>query len=95
MPLYLKAHPRRKKIVSSLNLLFNFYVSSFYTNITIQLSNIQTSEAALHRCSCIKVSWKYAANLQENIHAEATLLKSHFGKGVFLQIAAYFQNSFS
>ena len=28
------------------------------------------SEAALHRCSYKKVFWKYAANLQENSHAE-------------------------
>ena len=35
-----------------------------------------------------KVFWKYAANLQENTHAEmcfqATLLKSHFGMGFLL-----------
>ena len=38
----------------------------------------------------LKVFWKYAANLQENTHAEvwfqksyfATLLKSHFGMGI-------------
>ena len=28
------------------------------------------SEAALHRCSQEKVSWKYAANLQESTNAE-------------------------
>ena len=52
----------------------------------------QKSEAALHRCSYKKVFRKYAANLQENNHAEvrfqysyfATLLKSHFSVGVFL-----------
>ena len=38
----------------------------------------------------LKVFWKYAANLQENTHAEvrfqksyfAALLKSHFGMGI-------------
>ena len=28
------------------------------------------SEAATQRCSLEKVFWKYAANLQENTHAE-------------------------
>ena len=49
-------------------------------------------EAATQRCSSEKVLWKYAANLQENTHAEvqfqrscfATLLKSHFGMSVLL-----------
>ena len=27
-------------------------------------------QAALQRCSCIKVFWKYAANLRENTHAK-------------------------
>ena len=31
---------------------------------------VKISEAALHMCSCRKVFRKYAANLQENIHAE-------------------------
>ena len=51
-----------------------------------------STEAALQTCSREKVFWKYAENLQENTHAEvwfqwscfATLLKSDFGKGVFL-----------
>ena len=51
-----------------------------------------TPEAALHRCSYKKVFGKYAANLQENTHAEdrfqqsclANLLKLHFGMGVLL-----------
>ena len=30
----------------------------------------QHSEAATQRCSLEKVFWKYAANLQENTHAE-------------------------
>ena len=45
-----------------------------------------------------KVFWKYAANSQENTHAEvryqyscsATLLKSHFGMGVLLYICCTF-----
>ena len=28
------------------------------------------TEAAIQRCSAEKVFWKYAAKLQENIHAE-------------------------
>ena len=35
-------------------------------------------EAALQWCSKEKVSWKYAANLLENTHAE---VKSQFGMG--------------
>ena len=50
------------------------------------------SEAALHRCSCKKMFWKYTADLQENTHDEvwlqysgfATLFKSHFDMVVFL-----------
>ena len=30
----------------------------------------QSLEAAIQRCSCKNVFWKYAANLQENTHAE-------------------------
>ena len=38
--------------------------------------------------------WKYVANLQENIHAkEATLLKSHFGMAVLLQICCIFSKN--
>ena len=41
--------------------------------------------------------WKYAANLQENIHAE--VLKSHLGMAMNTRVfsckfAAYFQNIF-
>ena len=43
-----------------------------------------SSEAALQRCSCEEVFWKYAANLQ-NTHAEVFSFK----------FAAYFQNIFS
>ena len=32
--------------------------------------NDGTPEAAVQRCSWEKVLWKYAANLQENTHAE-------------------------
>ena len=32
--------------------------------------NIIVTEAALQRCSCEKVFWKYASNLQDNTHAE-------------------------
>ena len=39
-------------------------------------------EATLQRCSQEKLLWKYAANLQENTHAETTSLKSNFGMGV-------------
>ena len=49
-----------------------------------------------------KVFWKYAANLQENTHAEvrfqksckATLLKSDFGMGVLLYICCIFSERF-
>ena len=34
------------------------------------ISAFESSEAVLQRCSYEKVFWKYAANLQENIHAE-------------------------
>ena len=46
--------------------------------------------------------WKYAANLLKNIHAEvrfqescATLLKSHFGIGVLLEIYCMFAKHLS
>ena len=53
---------------------------------------MNSAEAATQRCSLEKVYWKYAANLQENTHAEmwfqqsyfATLLISNFGMGVLL-----------
>ena len=50
------------------------------------------SEAALQRCPQRKVLWKYAANLQENTHADKCVsikfisksLTSHFGMDVLL-----------
>ena len=36
-------------------------------NSSMGLSN---SETAIQRCSCKKMFWKYAANLQEITHAE-------------------------
>ena len=46
--------------------------------ITIELLNFENAktemklktETAIQRCSWEKVFWKYAANLQENTHAE-------------------------
>ena len=36
-----------------------------------------TPEAAIQRCSYEKVFWKYAANLQENTHAEMRFQQSY------------------
>ena len=60
------------------------------------------TEAALKRCSYKSVSWKHAANLEENNHAEVwfhktcetTLLKSHFTWVLSWNFATYFQNKF-
>ena len=61
------------------------------------------TEATLKRCSYKSVSWKYAANLEENNHAEVwfhkscetTLLKSHLYTGALLKLCCVFseQNS--
>ena len=53
--------------------------------LSVHFSNIEwgsaeccsLSEAALQRCSYKKLFWKYAANLQENAHAEV-LFQSNF-----------------
>ena len=45
------------------------------------------SEAATQRCSSEKVFWKYAANLQDNTHAEVWVFSC--------KLAVYFQNTFS
>ena len=42
------------------------------------ISEILVSEAALQTCSLEKVFWKYAANLQENTHAERVVLNISF-----------------
>ena len=55
-------------------------------------------DAALHRCSYEEVFWKYAANLQENTHAEVCkvakqLYWNHTSAWLFFcKFAAYFQN---
>ena len=50
-------------------------------------------EVATQRCSWKKVLRKYAANLQENTHAE---VQSHTSAWVFsCKFAAYFQKIFS
>ena len=56
------------------------------------------TEVVPHRCSSKQLFWKYAANLQENTHAEvwfhkswsAALLKSLFRMGVLLYICWMF-----
>ena len=45
----------------------------FMQKIRLRISFYKNSEAALQKCSQEKVFWKYAANLQENTHAEVTL----------------------
>ena len=40
------------------------------------ISAFESSEAVLQRCSYEKVFWKYAANLQENIHTEVQFQQS-------------------
>ena len=47
---------------------------------------VQKIEAAIRRCSLKKVFGKYAANLQENIHAEVILIKLHSN---FIEIALW------
>ena len=42
-------------------------VHSFYV---LWKSKLPLAEAATESCSWEKVSWKYAANLQDNTHAE-------------------------
>ena len=62
-----------------------YYVSSSYCTYI--------SETAVRRCSWEKVFWKYAANLQENTHAEVWNRTSAW---VFsCKFAVYFQNTFS
>ena len=54
------------------------------------IRHLTCPDVALYRCYYKKVLWKYAANLRESTHGEATLLKSHFGMGVFLSICCIF-----
>ena len=66
---------------------------------------IKVPEAATQRCSEKKVFWKYAANLQENTHAEVWFQLSYKPKQlywngtsawvIFCKFAADFQNTFS
>ena len=51
------------------------------------------SEAALQRCSWEKVFWKYAANLQENTHAEGWLKFSFFFFFFFIDSYIYIGKS--
>ena len=61
-------------------LAFVFYVPSCFTylhfsyvySVKLRQTNELTSKAAVQRCSEEKVFWKYAANLQENTHAEVS-----------------------
>ena len=61
---------------------------------TSEWISILHPEAATQRRSEKKVFWKYAANLQENAHAEVWF-QNHTLAWVFsCKIAAYFQNTF-
>ena len=59
----------------------------------LQLMSFKTTEVAVQRCSQEKVFWKYAANLQENTHAEVWFptLEWMFS----CKFATYLQNTFS
>ena len=41
-----------------------------HSSIEVEIILLQITEAAVNRCSLEKVFWKYAANLQQNTHAE-------------------------
>ena len=59
-------------------------------------NNLTRTEAITQRCSLEKVFWKYAANLQENVHAEVRFYWNCTSAWVFsCKFAAYFQNTFS
>ena len=60
---------------SSWSVLLNYLITNFLNkrDSTVIVSwefKYIFPQAALQRCSCEKVFWKYAANLQENTHAE-------------------------
>ena len=55
-------------LAASMKLILECYFKGFEKEYA--LAQEQYSEAALQRCSEEKVFWKYAANLQENTHAE-------------------------
>ena len=40
---------------------------------------LTSTEAVIQRCSYEKLFWKYAANLQENTHAELRFQQSRYG----------------
>ena len=42
----------------------------YYDMVDLSYWYDEYPDATLHSCSYKKVFWKYAANLQENIHAE-------------------------
>ena len=69
---------------------------NIFETLSYQIKVIAKSEAATQRCSQEKVFWKYAANLQENTHAEVWF-PSHFGTAWMFscEFATYFQNNFS
>ena len=41
----------------------------------LKTKKLENTEAVVQRCSYEKVFWKYAANLQENTHAEVKVNK--------------------
>ena len=79
-------------------------VLTFYPTccFLMPLMSMSRSKATHQRCYYEYVFWKYEANSQENSYAEvwlqysgkATLLKSHFGRGVNCKFAAYLRGPF-
>ena len=61
----------KKKIMSASN-TYHFGVFYFKASAKCykQFEWKELSKAAIQRCSYEKVFWKYAANLQDNTHAE-------------------------
>ena len=54
-------------------------IHEFHENYHYQIYN--SSKVSLQRCSSKQMFWKYAANLQENIHAEVWFRRKRILKG--------------
>ena len=74
-----------------------------HSSIEVEIILLQITEAAVNRCSLEKVFWKYAANLQQNSHAEVRFnkvaLQLYWNRTstwvLSSKFVAYFLNTFS
>ena len=63
-----------------IDVITKIWWDSWHLELSRRFKNL-LAEAAIQRCSKVTMFWKYAANLQQNTHAEVRLFSEHLFLG--------------